>query len=173
MAGVAGFPAMCSVAREIEAAARAGESLGGLLARVAEAFGCSAGTIHILRGDLLHLAAHLRIPPEVLEKIGTVPVGKGMAGLAVQRREPVQVCDLQTDASGVARPGARAALVGGSLVVPMLDGDAVRGALGIARAEAHVWTAGERDSLLDVASALARNLPPQHPPAGPFTAEIF
>lgn len=149
--------AMDDFLREIEDAARTGEDLQSLLARVADAFACQAGTIHLLRGNLLHLAAHRGIPPEVLEQIGVVPVGKGMAGLAVQRREPVQVCDLQTDASGVARPGAKATPVSGSLVVPMMtdDGGEVRGALGVARAEAHAWTPEECAALLRAGALLA------------------
>ena len=42
-----------------------------------------------------------------------------MAGLAVQRKEPVSVCNLQTDASGAARPGAKATGMEGALVVPI------------------------------------------------------
>ena len=36
----------------------------------------------------------------VLATIATIPVGKGMAGLAVERGRPVDACNLQTDASG-------------------------------------------------------------------------
>src|SRR5204862_5083789 len=97
-------------------------------------FGCQAGTVHLLRGGVLKLAAHKNIPPPVVQIVDTVPIGKGIAGLAAERREPVTICNLQTDTSGQARPGAKATGMEGSLAVPMLAGDGLRGVLGIAKA---------------------------------------
>src|SRR5438067_13208768 len=71
-------------------------------------FDAQAGSIHLFKQGFLQLAAHANLPPSVVAVIETVPVGKGLAGLAAERREPVQVCNLQTDDSGAARPGARA-----------------------------------------------------------------
>ena len=50
---------------------------------------------------LLHLEAHAGgIPAHLLPVIQRIPVGKGIAGLAVERQEPVDMCNLQTDSSG-------------------------------------------------------------------------
>src|SRR4051794_10839626 len=72
-------------------------------------FDAQAGTVHWLdvQSGLLTLAAHQNIPPQITEIMGTVPVGKGIAGLAAQRREPIALCNLQTDTSGQARPAAK------------------------------------------------------------------
>ena len=93
-----------------------------------------SGTIHLLGDDgVLHLkAASAGLPQVVLDTIKDVPVGKGMAGLAVERKEPVNACNIQTDATGDVRPGARATGLQGSVVVPMLRGDDAIGALGVA-----------------------------------------
>ena len=72
-------------------------------------FDCVTGTIHLLRKEsgMLELLAQRGIPESIIDKVSTIPVGKGMAGLAAERREPVQVCNLQTDESGDVRPGRR------------------------------------------------------------------
>lgn len=57
-----------------------------------------AGTIHLADEGELTLAAHEGMPEEVLDRVETVPVDKGMAGIAAECREPVQSCSLQTDA---------------------------------------------------------------------------
>lgn len=48
-----------------------------------------------------------------------VPIGKGVAGVAAQRREPIVMADLQTDTSGVARPLARASESKSSVTLPV------------------------------------------------------
>jgi signal transduction protein with GAF and PtsI domain len=104
------------------------------LERIVGDFDADSGTIHFLRDDgMLHLAAATAGMPEaVLAIIRTIPVGKGMAGLAVERAQPVNACNIQTDASGDVRPGAKATGLAGSIVVPIFDGDDVVGALGVA-----------------------------------------
>src|SRR5262245_19958165 len=91
------------------------------LARIVEELQADSGTIHLLEDDgVLHLRASTAgIPAAVLEIVRLVPVGKGMAGLAVQRNEPVNACNIQSDASGDVRPGARATGMQGAIVVPM------------------------------------------------------
>jgi L-methionine (R)-S-oxide reductase len=79
-----------------------------------------------------------------------------MAGLAASRREPVQVCNLQTDSSGAARPGARATQMQGSIAVPMVVRGEVRGVLGIATITSHEWSETERTQLLEIAARLAQ-----------------
>jgi L-methionine (R)-S-oxide reductase len=129
----------------------------GALARVIERFAAESGTIHLLKEDgVLHLvAASAGIPPVVIETVRRVPVGKGMAGLAVERRQPVNACNLQTDTTGDVRPGAKATGLQGSIVVPILrDAEAI-GALGIANQRERVFTDTEAAQLLAVGKALA------------------
>lgn len=83
-----------------------------------------AGTVHLADpapGEGLHLCAAVRIPPPVLAVIGHIARGKGMAGLALVRKQPVQTCDLRTDASGDVRPGAKAVDAQAAIAVPVLD----------------------------------------------------
>lgn len=131
------------------------------LAGILERFGADSGTIHLLAADgLLHLkSASAGLPRIVLETVRTVPVGKGMAGLAVERRQPVNACNIQTDTSGDVRPGARATGLQGSIVVPMFDGDAAVGALGIANSTERTFTDEETASLVEVGRVLARHAP--------------
>lgn len=119
-------------------------------------FRAESGTIHGLSQGLLELRAHSAgMPPPVLEVIRRIPVGKGMAGLAVERAEPVTACNLQTDTSGDVRPGARATGLQGSIVVPVLDGARPAGALGIANRAERVFDAREVALLLAAGRVLA------------------
>lgn len=135
-------------------AALASQSVQGVLDATISHFGCAAGTVHFLRDGMLQLAASKNIPPQVLQVVATVPIGKGIAGLAAQQREPVTICNLQTDTSGKARPGAKATGMEGSLAVPMLTALDLRGVLGIAKAEAYDWPAEETALLMAIASRL-------------------
>jgi signal transduction protein with GAF and PtsI domain len=143
---------------EIDRSVSAGIEWNDALARVLTEFAADSGTIHLLGDDgVLHLrAASAGIPQIVLETIKDVPVGKGMAGLAVERRQPVNACNIQTDASGDVRPGARATGLQGSIVVPMLRGDDAIGALGVANRGERTFTDAETERLLDVGRVLAR-----------------
>ena len=143
---------------EIDRSVSAGIEWNDALARVLTEFAADSGTIHLLGDDgVLHLrAASAGIPQVVLETIKDVPVGKGMAGLAVERRQPVNACNIQTDASGDVRPGARATGLQGSIVVPMLRGDDAIGALGVANRGERTFTDAETERLLDVGRVLAR-----------------
>jgi signal transduction protein with GAF and PtsI domain len=131
-----------------------------LLSAMTEHFDCPVGTVHVLdEGDgMLHLKAQRGLPPPVLDKVQVIPIGKGMAGIAAERKEPVQVCNLQTDASGVVRPGAKMTQMEGSLAAPMLDGGALRGVLGIAKPTSYDFSAAETELLMAVGSAIARAL---------------
>jgi signal transduction protein with GAF and PtsI domain len=125
------------------------------------AFDCGAGTVHWLdaQSGMLKLAAHRNIPPAIVQIVATVPVGKGIAGLAAQNREPVSLCNLQTDTSGAARPAAKTTGMEGSLAVPMLTGGELRGVLGVAKAAAHDWSDGEKALLLAIAAQLGEARP--------------
>ena len=129
------------------------------LAASLQHFGCQAGTVHLWRDGALKLAAYSGIPPHVAQIFETVPIGKGIAGLAAERREPITICNLQTDASGQARPGAKATGMEGSIAVPMLAGGELRGVLGIAKAAAYDWSDGETRLLMQIAAGLAEKTP--------------
>ena len=84
-------------------------ALHAILDRLLSTFGCSVGTVHRLDRDtgMLRLCVHRGLPAALLERVQLIPIGKGMAGLAAERRVPVQVCNLQTDTSGAAKPAAK------------------------------------------------------------------
>ncbi len=139
----------------IDTALQTGDAPAVLAAALAH-FGCQAGTVHLLRDEVLRLAAHAGIPPHVAAIVETVPIGKGLAGLAAERRSPVTICNLQTDTTGQARPGARATGMEGSVAVPMLGPEGeVRGVFGIAKASAYDWSDAEMQLLLALAGRLA------------------
>ena len=141
----------------IDAALETGEAQN-VLAACLQHFGCQAGTVHLLREGVLKLAAHSGIPAQVVQIVETVPVGKGIAGLAAERLQPITICNLQTDSSGQARPGAKATGMEGSIAVPMLTNGALRGVLGIAKASAYDWSEAETQLLLRIAKRLAENM---------------
>ena len=130
-------------------------SAADVLTATMQHFGCQAGTVHRVESGQLALTAHAGIPPAVVQIVQSVPIGKGIAGLAAERREPITICNLQTDTSGQARPGARATGVEGSIAVPMLDGGELRGVLGIAKAEAYDWSPEESTLLQEIGTRLA------------------
>jgi GAF domain-containing protein len=126
------------------------------LATIVRNLGADSGTIHFLSDDgILHLAAASPgIPATVLDVIKSIPVGKGMAGLAVERREPVSACNIQNDTSGDVRPGARATSLAGAIVVPIFCGDNVVGALGVANRSERTFTESEIASLIEAGRSL-------------------
>jgi L-methionine (R)-S-oxide reductase len=136
--------------------------LEAALAAVVRRFGADAGTIHLMSGDgALHLAAATAgIPAAVLDAVRIVPVGKGMAGLAAERRQPVEACNIQTDTSGDVRPGARATGMQGAIAVPMMSGDRVAGVLGVANRSERTFTGEEIAELLEIGRLLAARFNP-------------
>ena len=121
------------------------------LRQVVAAMAAETGTIHWLAADgNLHLAAVVgRFPPPVMDAIRAIAPGKGLAGLAAERRACVTVCNLQSDGSGQARPGARATGMEGAIAAPCIASDGLlRGVIGVANAAARTFTAAEQDALL-------------------------
>lgn len=143
---------------EIERAVRDGGAWNDALDRILDEMSADSGTIHVLGDDgVLHLkAASAGIPQVVLDTIKDVPVGKGMAGLAVERKQPVNACNIQTDASGDVRPGARATGLQGSVVVPLMRGEDAVGALGVANRRERTFTGAEEQRLVEIGRVLAR-----------------
>jgi len=136
-----------------------------VLVKVLENFACVTGTIH--RTDpstgLLALVAHQGIPPQVLPmllpKIDNIPFGKGIAGCAAQRKEAVQLCNLQEDLGGVAKPDARKTNVQGALAVPIVGADGkVVGVLGIGKMQPYEFNDGEVADLNAVAAMISARL---------------
>jgi putative methionine-R-sulfoxide reductase with GAF domain len=130
-----------------------------LLRAIIEDLRAETGTIHWVGPDgMLHLAAVVgAFPSPVLEAIRVIPVGKGLAGLAAERRTCVTVCNLQSDASGQARPGARATGMEGAITAPCIAPDGtLAGVVGVANAGARTFTDAEQESLLAHGRRLAQ-----------------
>ena len=118
------------------------------------------GTIHKLHEptQLLRLLAQAGLPPQLLDVVSIIPVGKGIAGECAQKNRPVTICNLQTDTSGVAKPGAKQTGVGGAVCVPIRNGDKIIGTFGIGTKREHEYSAAEINSLQDIANSLAAQL---------------
>jgi GAF domain-containing protein len=155
-----GHPLVGVIASELQRDGATDCALQTALDVVLGHFACAVGTIHELspQTGMLELRVQRGVPEQLLERVRTIPVGKGMAGLAALRREPVQVCNLQTDSSGLAKPAARETQMEGSIAVPILVGEALCGTLGIAKPVVHEFSAGERALLLNIAAAIGRFL---------------
>jgi len=118
-------------------------------------FGADTGTIHVVENGVLVLKAHVGVPERVLQLVTEVPIGKGMAGLAAERNEPVSTCNIQADQSGDVKSGAKQTGVEGAVVVPIRDveGKPV-GALGIGVHRQHEYSQVEVSQLLAEAMRL-------------------
>jgi hypothetical protein len=119
--------------------------------------GAAAGTVHLVRGELLEISAAVNIPPKVQEITARIPRGKGMAGLAWERGVAVSTCNLKEDRSGDVRPGAKAVDARAAVAFPVRDGDGadIGAIVGIAFAD-------ERDlddAQLDAIAADAADFP--------------
>ncbi len=143
--------------------ALAGESpgFGEVLSLVQRRFGADMGMIHRLNaadGHLELVATSDGIPEPVLAASRRIPLGKGIAGATAESRKPVSICNLQTDASGVARPGAKATGAQGALCVPIFRADQVVGTLGVGVRGERVFSEAETDELLAIGRELAAPL---------------
>ena len=130
-----------------------------LLKSVLEHFNCSTGTLHFLDNDsLLQLQAQIGIPEFLIPKLSTIPIGKGMAGIAAERRKPVEMCNLQTDDSGIARPSAKDTKVEGSLAAPLLYNEKLFGTIGIAKPIPYDFTEKETNLLMEIGESISQKL---------------
>lgn len=122
------------------------------LSEVLQQFSCQTGTIHrsVENETFLELVAQIGVPDVLLDKVSMIPFGKGIAGAAAASREPVELCNLQQDLGGVAKPDARKTNVAGSLAVPIFsrDGARVLGVLGIGMQAAHEFSCEEKQALM-------------------------
>lgn len=116
--------------------------------------GAAAGTVH--RADhessTLALVAAVNIPPPVVAATQTVQRGKGMAGLAWAREQPVSTCNLQDDESGDVRPGAKAVAAQAAVALPVTRDEQIVGVVGLAWMGERELSEAELTRLRDAAS---------------------
>jgi len=125
------------------------------LESLVDRLGGMAGTVHEQRGDDLYLTAALNIPPPVVAIVAHVARGKGMAGVAQVRKQPVQTCNLQTDESGTVKPGAKAVGAQAAIALPVLDrGGEVRAVVGVAWNHEGALGPELEQSMMQLAAAL-------------------
>lgn len=122
-------------------------------------FACPTGTLHRLESanQLLQLVAQRGLPDFLLPMVSTIPVGKGMAGICAERRDVVQTCNLQTDTSGVVRPGAKETKMEGAITVPILNNGELLGTLGVAKPIPYDFNEEETAALVAISNAIAAN----------------
>jgi L-methionine (R)-S-oxide reductase len=119
--------------------------------------GGTSGTVHLYRDGGLRLAAAANIPEKVRQIVAWVPWGKGMAGLALERRIPIQTCNLKEDESGAVKPGAKAVDAKAAVAIPVKsDDDAVRAVVGIAFPDERHFSESDLTALSDSAASLPR-----------------
>src|SRR3979409_291628 len=132
------------------------ESMNQWLQSLLKRHGAVAGTGHVVRDDVLAIAAAVNIPPKVQEITATIPLGKGMAGLAWQHDKPIQTCNLQEDTSGAVKPGAKAVDAKAAVAVPVHDtGGTVRAIVGLAWMDERVLADDVVSAITADASSLA------------------
>ena len=130
----------------------------GILEIIISNFDCTSGTIHSLDkgSNLLLLKASTGLPESLIPKLQQIPIGKGMAGIAAERLKPVEMCNLQTDNSGIARPAAKESKVEGSIAVPIMLNNILYGTLGIAKPIPYEFTIEEINELLEIGKELSK-----------------
>ncbi len=129
-----------------------------ILTTVVTSFDCTTGTLHFLdpKTELLQIQAYVGIPDFLLPKLSTIPIGKGMAGIAAERKKPVEMCNLQTDDSGVARPAAKETKVEGSVAAPLMLNDTLYGVIGIGKRVPYDFTEKETEALMAIGEAISK-----------------
>lgn len=141
----------------LEKGGNADPAMDAVLGKLLEAFQCQVGTVHTVDAStgMLKLRARRGIPDSILDKVRMIPIGKGMAGIAAERRQAVQVCNLQTDASGVAKSGARDTKMEGSISAPLLLDGKLYGTLGVAKPVPYEFSDEESAVLMDAGALIA------------------
>jgi L-methionine (R)-S-oxide reductase len=133
------------------------EVLDAWLADFLKRNGGSSGTVHLYRDGGLRLAAASNIPDKVRQVVAWVPPGKGMAGLALERRVPVQTCNLKEDTSGAVKPGAKAVDAKAAVAIPVAgENGSVRAVVGIAFPDERLFSDSDLDALIHSAGTLPK-----------------
>jgi L-methionine (R)-S-oxide reductase len=135
-------------------------SLQQALEVIAREFEARTATLHFadVGERRLHMVAQRGIPEHIAAITREIPFGKGMAGICAERLAPVEVCNVQSDASGQSRPGAKETGVAGAIVIPVLQEGQLVGTLGVGKSEEHVYSNAERTILETCAAHLAQAL---------------
>jgi L-methionine (R)-S-oxide reductase len=123
--------------------------------------GAVAGTVHALvrETDTLVMQAAVNIPEKVREVTFNIPRGKGMAGLALEREQPVSSCNLQAERSADVRPGAKAVNAQAAVALPIAGPGGVRAIVGLAYMGEREFSSAELDALTQAASSVPRTSP--------------
>jgi len=156
--------ALDTLSSAVDAALAAGPSstarLQSALEAIAGAFAARTATLHVadVEQRRLHMIAQRGIPDHIAAITREIPFGKGMAGICAERLAPVEVCNVQTDASGQSRPGAKETGVAGAIVIPVLENGRLVGTLGVGKSEEHEYSDAEKKALESVAARLASAL---------------
>ena len=117
--------------------------------------GAAAGTVHLHEAGGLRLAADVNIPPPLRQAVEWVPSGKGMAGLALERGEPMQTCNLQDDRSGEIKPGAKAVGAKAAVALPVRGaGGGIVAIVGAAWMDERVLDESALEQLLKAAAGM-------------------
>ncbi len=141
----------------LEAESDTEDRLQQVVAEIAGYFKARTCTFHrAMKADkILELIAQVGLPDHIAEIAGRIPFGKGMAGICAARREPVTMCNLQTDDTGVARPSAKDTKVEGAVVVPLINEEGeVVATLGVGKDGEYDYSGDEIKILQQCASVL-------------------
>ena len=117
------------------------------LAEYLRALGAVAGSVHLVEGAGLRLTGAVNLPEKVQQVVEWVPLGKGMAGQALERGEPVFTCNLKNDSSSAVRPGARAVEAEAAVAMPVRGrSNAVVAIVGLAFADQRDFTKADLEA---------------------------
>lgn len=129
------------------------------LAEYLRSLGAVAGSVHLVEGDGLRLSGAVNLPEKVQQVVEWVPNGKGMAGQALERGEPVFTCNLKDDQSGAIRPGAKAVDAQAAVAMPVRDeSNAIVAILGFAFADQRDFTKADLDAFATNAVGLVARI---------------
>jgi L-methionine (R)-S-oxide reductase len=154
-------PRLAEPIRRAFAAGPSPDGFRAVLNAVMRHFTAEMGMIHRLdpgEGHLDLVATSDGVPEPVLAASRRIPLGKGIAGATAQTGKPVSICNIQTDQSGVVRPGAKATGAQGALCVPIFAGERIVGTLGIGVRGERTFSEAETEELLAVGRELAEPL---------------
>jgi hypothetical protein len=124
-----------------------------------QSVGAVAGSIHLVEGNGLRLAGAVNLPEKVQQVVEWVPSGKGMAGQALMRGEPVSTCNLKDDSSGAVRPGAKAVDAQAAVAMPVRNSaNEIVAILGFALADQREFTPDDLANFAAKASSLVNTI---------------
>jgi len=131
-----------------------------VLNKILKEMDCTTGTIHRYDTEekTLTLLALVGIPPQLLEKVRRIPLGKGIAGTAAETKDVVHIGNLQTDTSGISQPDAKLTEVAGSVAVPILVDGELKGTLGIGKHLPYDFNEDEIEQLWEISHWLGKSL---------------